>query len=482
MVATVAALIAVLITLAPGQRSGPTVGGRTTSTATNNERGRWVDLTALDYKTAFDANREPAIAPTNPSVVYDTQAEAAQLHVAATMRRTDDGGKTWHALPLPVAADHVGFLGVAVSPLDARTVFLDMVDDTAADCPANRTQQNTEAGNGHVSCSLQYTSVDAGEHWTATNLPLADGTQPGVLTAGADAGGAGQLLERSLHAQGNTLYAGFACVGAQWCTRLVSSADGGLTWQFADEQIVPHGGRACDYAVSAGGTTLFALTAAKDCSGNANVELTLWRSDDSGAHWTRVSTLSTPDERNLFLTTDAASGKQLLYTMLPRITSLATDKMGGKYPIFSADPANLKVSADGGKTWQNAPSNGIPADLKLDSNTGILGTLHDGTVVVEFSVTSAQGTRVGTPSAFSPPSTASAVSMPGYFAGGTLFAWKRGDTQWHQIAPPLNQEIGYMLAIAPKDASQQDTLYLVMVNRGYSGPTVDTFRFLRYEP
>ncbi|MGZ3677651.1 MAG: hypothetical protein ACXWQR_03675 [Ktedonobacterales bacterium] len=463
MVATVAALIAVLIALAPGHRSGTSIGAHVTSTSTNNERGRWVDLTALDYNTTFSANDVPAIAPTNPSVVYETEAGNYQAHAVATMRRTDDGGKTWHTLPLPVAADHVGHLGAAVSPLNARTVFLSVFDDNAGDCPANRTQQNTEAGGGNVYCWLQYTSVDGGQHWTTTNLPLVNSTEAGVLTAANTTGGLIAIFAGSLHAAGGKLYAGFNCVISS-CTRLVTSADGGLSWQFADEQIVTAGGSTCDYTASADAKTFFAVTNAKSCWLAEQSPRILWHSSDAGAHWTQVGALPTPNDRGMFLTDDSASGKQLLYAALPRTTGTSTDKMGGKYPVFSADATDLKVSTDGGKTWESAPSAGIPSGMQAGNYgggmVGTLGTLHDGSVVVEFIAKSAQDP----------------------FAGGTLFAWKRGDTKWRQIAPPLTQEIGSMLAIPAKDASQQDTLYLVMVNRGGSGPTNDTFRFLRYVP
>ncbi len=456
MVATVAALIAVFINLAPGRGSGTSSG----TGGTDNERGRWVDLTALDYNTTFSANDVPAIAPTNPLVVYETLAGNYQAHEAATMRRTDDGGKTWHTLPLPVAADHVGHLGVAVSSLNPRTVFLTVFDDNAGDCPANRTQQNTEAGGGNVYCWLQYTSVDGGQHWTVTNLPLANGTHAGVLTSGGSTGNSSATLQ-SLSGR---LYAGFRCVN--WsCTRLVTSADGGLTWQFADVPIIPLGGNTCDYAALGDGATLFALTA-KNCGDwrNAATQLTFWQSDDAGAHWAHAGTLPTPNERGMVLTKDTASGKQLLYAALPRTTGTSTDKMGGSYFTFSADTSDLKVSADGGKTWESAPSAGIPAGMKPlnygQGMAGMLGTLHDGSVVVEFISGAAQDN----------------------FAGGTLFAWKRGDTAWRQIAPPLTQEIGSMLVIPAKGASQQDTLYLVMINRGGMSDTSDTFRFLRYVP
>ncbi|HEX8035585.1 MAG TPA: zf-HC2 domain-containing protein [Ktedonobacterales bacterium] len=454
MAATVAALIAVLITLAPGHRPSPPIGGRTTSTATDNERGRWVDLTGLDYNAAFDANDVPAIAPTNPSVVYETAAVNVngRQHIAATLRRTDDGGKTWHLLPLPVVADHVAHLGVAVSPLNARTVFLSVFDDNGGDCPANRAEPHPDLGI--VFCRLQYTSVDGGQHWTAISLPLAGGTQAGILMANPNRG---QLVELGVDAQGNKLYSGFMCLG--WsCARLVTSTDGGLTWQFADEQIVAPGVSVCDYTTSAKGTTIFALTA-KNCGDfrQTATQLSLWRSDDASAHWTRVSTLTAPSEHGLSLTTDAASGKQLLYTVQPRVVMTATDNMGGKIINYSSDPADLKVSTDGGKTWENSPSAGIPADLRAWYESGTLGTLHDGSIVVEF-VNKLAETNIG---------------------GGTLFAWKRGDAKWHQIAPPLTQQIGSMLAIPAKDASQQDALYLVVFNRDLSG---NTFKFLRYLP
>lgn len=458
MVATVAALIAVFINLAPGHGSGTSVSVGTGGT--DNVRGHWVDLTALDYNPEFASNDVPAIAPTNPLVVYETLARSNQSHEAATMRRTDDGGKTWHTLPLPVAADHVGHLGAAVSPRNPRMVFLTVFDANAGDCPANRTQQNTEAGGANVYCWLQYTSVDGGQHWTTTNLPLANGTHAGVLTSGNSTG----TSSATLQALGGRLYAGFRC--ADWsCSRLVTSVDGGLTWQFADAQIVAPGDNTCDYAASADGATLFAVTSAKDCGGRAQTQVALWRSSDAGAHWTQVGALPTPNERGMVVTKDAASGKQLLYATLPRTTGMNTDKMGFKSPVISADATDLKVSADGGKTWERAPSAGIPAGMKAlnydQGMVGMLGTLHDGSVVVEF--------------------ISGAAHDP--FAGGTLFAWKRGDTKWRQIAPPLTQEIGSMLVIPAKDASQQDTLYLVMVNRGGVGDAGDTFiRFLRYVP
>ncbi len=460
MVATVAALIAVFINLAPGHKPGTSVSG----SAPNNERGRWVDLTALDYNALEGANSLPVIAPTNPLVVYEAHAGGSKpfdAHIAvSTMRRTDDGGKTWQNLPLPVAADHVEALGVAVSPLNARTVFLDVFDFHGADCPADH-MQTSEGGPGTADCWLQYISVDAGQHWVATVLPMA-----GTLTADASADGVPAIYKGSLHALGNKLYAGFGCAGpAGSCTRLVTSSDGGLTWTFADAAIVSAGGGTCDYATSPDGTTLFAVTSAKSCWLNEQGPLTLWHSSDAGAHWTQAGTLPTPNDRGMLITQSKADGKQLLYAVLPRTTNMQTVKGSNLYPkvpVWSSDIADLKVSADGGTTWESAPNAGIPADLKPVNQYGtmnMLGTLSDGSVVMEFIAKSASDD----------------------FAGGTLFAWKRGDSAWRQLAPQYNNEFGSMIAVPGKGAGQQDTLYLVVVNRNYTLKD-NNFLFLRYEP
>lgn len=459
MVATVAALIAVLITLAPGHRPGTSAGVGGTDT----ERGRWVDLTALDYNAVEGANSLPAIAPTNPLVVYETHAGGSKpfdSHPAvSTMRRTDDGGKTWHTLPLPVAGDHVEALGVAVSPLNAYTVFLDVFDFHGGDCPADRAQ-TSEGGPGTAVCWLQYTSVDAGQHWTATVLPLA-----GTLSADTSADGVPAIYKGSLHALGDKLYAGFGCAGpAGSCTRLVTSSDGGLTWTFADAAIVSAGGGTCDYAPSPDGATLFVVTSAKSCWLNEQGPLTLWRSSDAGAHWTQAGTLPTPNIRGMLITQSKADDKQLLYAMLPRTTNMQTVKGSNVYPkvpVWSSDIADLKVSADGGTTWESAPNAGIPADLKPVNQYGtmnMLGTLSDGSVVMEFIAKSASDD----------------------FAGATLFAWKRGDSAWRQIAPPYKYEFGSMIAVPGKGTGQQDMLYLVVVNRNYTAKD-NTFIFLRYE-
>src|SRR6185437_12758959 len=110
---------------ASGGRSGQQAHG-TDTTASGQQpstQGRWVSLDKLNANVEFDANDLPAIAPSDPRVVYETMVYGIQQHKAGSLRRTDDGGATWHTLPLPIPAAHVGHAGFLVSPVDSRNVF-----------------------------------------------------------------------------------------------------------------------------------------------------------------------------------------------------------------------------------------------------------------------------------------------------------------------------------------------------------------------
>ena len=458
-VAVVGALAVLLLTMAPGHRRPSSPFG---SGAASDRHGVWVDLSQLDYKTSFSSNDVPAVAPSDPRVVYETLASGGGgvSGEPAQLRRTDDAGATWLTLPVPVPAANVTHAGMAVSPLKAHTVFLTLLDNAAADCPSGRAQPDTEAGSG-VLCWLQFTSTDGGAHWASTHLPLAGGTLPGVLRGSVTVGGASPILSGALSAQGSRLYAGFMCVDFS-CARLVTSTDGGLTWQFADQPLMASARAVCDYTNTSAGSAIFAVTTSTECSPNKQDPLTLWRSDDAGAHWAAVGNLATPNERGIKVVNDPRSGFPLLYMALPRTTSIATDKEGGKYPTFSAAPADVKVSADGGRTWTAAPSQGIPAGQAPLVDKGLSGVLPDGSVVVEF-IPQANGYD---------------------FGGSTLYAWKQGDTTWRQLAPPITQELGSMLA-TPSGSGGLGAIWLVLVNHSSSSSHVqppspgDTFTFMR---
>lgn len=478
-VLVVVALAALFLAAGPGrQGSGP--GAKPSATVAH---GRWVSLDSLAAPAQFDANDTPAIAPSDPRVVYESFARGIQQHQPATLRRTDDGGAHWQDLPIPVPAPHVGHAGFLVSPLDAHVVFLTLIDTQAEDCPPGTAQPIGEAAG--VLCWLQYTSTDGGARWQATKLPGVGWITPNLTNNSATA------LQVARGPDGQPrLYALLNCpFGITTCSRLIVSADRGLSWSYADVPLLTLGARnACGAAADAQSATIYAVTTVSvECGWNLQEPLTLWRSDDTGARWTKVGALTTPNLRGLRVAPASSTHPALLYSAMPRTTKVETDKMGGKYPVFSSDPADLQVSADGGASWTSAPSVGIPTGLRPYYDIGLLGVLSDGSVVVEY-IPQAKEEN---------------------FSGGVLFAWKPGAAAWRQLAAPLTSEAGALTPFASSStAPGADTLYLVMVDRaagsgqgtdpaptptlgtaghqtaqsGSSQGAYPTFTFLRFDP
>ena len=468
--AIVAALAGLFLHMAPGHGPSSTPLKPTYQDA----HGRWADLSGLDYRTTWGANDVPAISPSNPDVVYETSAYgfsgSYDAEGVATLQRTDDDGVTWHKLAVPVPANHVDHAGIQVSPANPHTAFLTILDNYGQDCPPGTSQPDTEAGSGSL-CWLEYSTTDGGQHWVITRLPLAGGSTTGVL--------------QNVSAQGTRLYATFRCSNWQ-CLRLVVSTDGGVSWQFADSTLLSPAGNVCDWAAASSGSALFAVTSPLQCDTRNQVPLTLWRSEDGGQHWARVGNLPIPNERSMSVVSTPGGAQPLLYMLMPRTLSVSTDKEGGKYLTFSSSPSDLKVSDDGGKTWHDAPSQGIPGGQTpafSDGLFGLSGPLSDGSVIlVTFSVAGPPGVAVT--------------------SSTSLYAWKHGDTAWRLIAPPLNGELGGLL-VTPSPSSPQGILWAILQNRNaragtpiafhappdsrvptpdLSGYTANAFTFFRYQP
>lgn len=423
----------------------------------------WTDLTQLDYSTSFSANGFPAVAPSNPQVVYETMAQSAHRPGPATLRATSNGGVTWRTLPTPVPADHISWASIVVSPLDPQTVFLTVQDTTVADCPPSSEVNGPGGGIDISSCEIDYSSFDGGAHWTLTapTLPVAYGTLSGLFSAGGSIRAEGGY---ALSAQGQRLFTGasYSCHGAQgWaCGRLVTSDNGGRTWRFADLPLLA-GGAAdlCDFAASGFSADLYAVTAPTTCDFRQQAALTLWHSTDAGATWVKVGQLATPNEAGLALAHDDATGATLLYLEQPVTTSFTKDKIGDSIPVFSHALRDVKVSTDGGATWQSAPTAGISSDDTLYLESGLigpslLGSLSDGSIVIEVI----------------PSSTADAV---GNFQGGDLYAWKPGDSGWHPIGSVSAEMDG--LLVVPTSSGDGDTVYAFLTSRN----DTDTFTILR---
>ncbi|MGH2504943.1 MAG: hypothetical protein ACRDID_20730 [Ktedonobacterales bacterium] len=405
----------------------------------------WVSRGQLDNSAVFSANDPPGIAPSDPNVVYETMAQGLQEHAPASMRATRDGGKTWRTLALPLQADHIGYAGISVSPINPQVIFLSLIDTVSADCPANRLESMGEGAGSF--CRLEYTSVNGGASWSAANLPLANGV-PGLLTTNVNSGG--PIVSNSASAQGQRLLSSFMCFNFG-CTRLVSSVDGGVTWSFADQQMLAGGAKnVCDYTASATSATVYATTAAGQCG--YGVQNTLWVSHDTGANWTKVGDLATTNERGMVMGQDSATGASLLYMGLPRTTAMSKDKMGDPFPVISQSPSDVVVSVDGGQTWQHAPTQGIPAGHSVYFQIGPLGTLRDGSVLMDVIPTaSANGADADN------------------FSGSAIYAWKPGDASWRYMTS-VSAEIDTLL-VTPAASGQTDTFNAVLVNRSGQGTT-----------
>jgi hypothetical protein len=199
--------------------------------------------------------------------------------------------------------------------------------------------------------------------------------------------------------------------------RLVTSIDGGITWQVADAALAQQGYTVCDYAPTPTGSTVFALAQQGTCQSQERAKL--WRSDDAGKHWALVGPAPENDFDYIVATSSRNGGQPILYL-------LGT----GAFP-------GIQVSIDGGKTWQTASSQGIPTGGGFV--TVAFGVLPDGSITWGAS-----------------PAEASSFHQTILF-----LAWKYGDAAWRQVAPPLTVAPTYLL-VQPSDAKGQTTLWVVL--------------------
>ncbi|MGH2487850.1 MAG: hypothetical protein ACRDHE_17755, partial [Ktedonobacterales bacterium] len=174
----------------------------------------------------------------------------------------------------------------------------------------------------------------------------------------------------------------------------VKSSDG-LNWQYADATLAQHSLVASQFVVSASGGEVVAVAVPANATNGDGQTITpeLWHSANAGGSWTDIGPFtqaSDPTYLRLSAVTLNSSNAPLLFA-----TGTAA----------SGDHQQLSVSADDGRTWQTAPTAGLPPDVtKPQVNPEILttpapetpwtgasvqpiGALADGSLVVEYAQT-----------------------------------------------------------------------------------------------
>lgn len=304
--------------------------GRGPNRVTSQNPGEWQILDKLTLRRTSIGQAAPIIAPTNTQVVYDVtnmvtgSAETSKVVTYASLRRTEDGGETWTALALPLPVVDITSIDIVVSPLRAQTVFMTLWDRSSATCDP----QTSVVGEG---CERGYVSTDGGDTWQAQALPVR-----GLLNT-----------RKAIVAQDARLYASNLCED-DTCAHVLMSADGGLAWQVVDEQITASQQHICDLMATASGQTVYVVGSQVACV-QSSATKSLWRSDDAGAHWTRLGPLLPTSQPGNF---EVAFGGPLL-------TAPGTghrDLLFLNMPYLNADTSpSFLYSVDRGATWRSTP-------------------------------------------------------------------------------------------------------------------------------
>jgi len=424
---------------------GPTRGGRTRAAcgvpsqpnvfymgAVNG--GVWkTDDFGRTWTPIFDAQGSQAIgaiavAPSEPNVVYVSSGEGLarpDLAVGDGIYKSTDAGKTW--THLAGLRDGQGIPALAVDPRNANRVFAAVLGHPYG--------PNEERGI--------FLSTDGGQNWQK------------VLYKNDGIGGSDVEIDPS---NPDVVYASL------WELRLgpwedgneyqgsggglFKSTDGGKNWRPLTNGL-PKGVIQINVTIAPSQTSrLFATVASERAENAPGSDLGVYRSDDSGENWQRI-------------TTDTRPGLRIGGGDLP------VPKVDPKNPdiVYSASIVTMK-SADGGKTWMSlrgAPGGDDYQNLWINPNNpdiillvgdqGALVTVNGGqTFSTWYNQPSAQLYHVQTSYAFP------YLVCGGQQESGSVCVSSRGNDgeitfrEWHPVgvieygyaAPdPLNPDIIY---------------------------------------
>lgn len=446
-VAIVALFAGLIYTFGPGR----TTAGNSVKPATHTPATATTARNDSGWSAVVSLRQQPAVP------IFASDGATVYEAAPTVLRRSDDGGKSWHTLTLPAdSGANAADVSILVSPLDARKVILQVTGYQAqgvttcptAFAPSGHGSAVASSGavplsstiplGGSITCTVQYYSADGGQHWTHLHAP--SGAVLGNKNPQASVPG---TPSAPLFAQGSSLYTyagcGPLCMGPG--LRIVRSTDSGATWSYADDALASQSAHVCSFMPAPSGSTVFALTNSSGCqTEGVSPDFALWSSADAGAHWSQATLPAGSQTPQSVLVVSHGSGQPLLYLNLQ---APPQPHIGGT----TSTPADLRVSGDGGQHWSAAPASGVPAGST--STLGLLGALSDGTVVELF---------------------ASPDSTRGPATGLPLYGWKQGDAAWHPIAlgKPITENF-VSLSIVPGVSGEQDQLWLVAAENATQG-------------
>jgi hypothetical protein len=373
----------------------------------------------------------PVIAPSDPAVVYEAgvlgdESGLITAHSQRIFRRSDDAGATWRDLSVPdggLGGYTLDSLALWVDPANAQNVLATLAralpEQGQPACPTNRgaVAFARQAGamaytpaSGPAGCQLQYFSADGGAHWSELRFPV-----PGAISNGDSVWSDvdSQRGLRQLQSQGERLYTAIHYRGQDILTRIMVSQDHGATWNLADGGLYGEDRGICEFLAAPDAATLFATTGAPACDQLGPYgSITLWRSDDAGAHWMRLGPLPDTSGQLIGAFTSPGQADFALYIITE--------------PVRGRGYQHAWASEDGGRGWQAAPDPGAAM---------FLSEPHDGSFISVSSLPyrAAQAT----------PATAGTrtPSSDATQDGQATRDWRPGQASWRPIArPPLNVE------------------------------------------
>lgn len=293
-----------------------------------------------------------AVAPSNPNVLYAGSGEGLQrpdLAVGDGVYKSIDAGKTWTHLGL---RDGQQIAAMAVDPGDANRLFVAVLGHPYG--------PNPERGI--------YRSLDGGA------------TFQRVLYQNEDTGGFDVVLDPR---DANTVYATlWAARQAPWeiggsfeipGSGILKSTDGGTTWSKLSNGLPPRIGRAEVAVAPSNSNVVYAYADVETKGDDAGA---LYRSDDAGAHFTRVNDADEIAQRGNDLVSLAVDPRDAQTVYLTN-TSTYRSTDGGKTMIAIkgapggddyhhvwinprdsriialASDQGATISVDGGSTWSS---------------------------------------------------------------------------------------------------------------------------------